>query len=69
MTDLLDQKARDFYLEGTHMGDWRRNQTAAPYIPPSGTPYYNVTEGGVFGTQTCMPLPDDEVLNNPNFNS
>lgn len=67
LSDLLDQKARDFFLQGTHMGDWRRNPEATPYVPPSGTPYYNATEGGVFGTQTCIPLPDDEVLNNPNF--
>jgi hypothetical protein len=67
LTDLLDQKARDFYLEATHMGDWRRNPTSARYVPASGTPYYNETEGGVFGTQTCLPLPDDEVLNNPQF--
>ncbi|MQA92318.1 MAG: hypothetical protein GEU90_19170 [Gemmatimonas sp.] len=65
LTDLLDQKARDFYLEGVHMGDWQRNPDA-PYVPASGTPYYDET-GGVFGTQTCMPLPDDEVLNNPSF--
>ena len=65
--DLLDQKARDFYLEGTHMGDWRRNQDAAPYVPAAGTPYYNPSEGGVFGAQSCMPLPSQEVLNNPNF--
>lgn len=67
MSDLLDQKARDFFLEGTKMGDWRRNPQAAPYVPPAGSPYYNTSEGGVFGTQTCMPLPDDEILNNPNF--
>ncbi len=67
MTYLLDQKARDFFLEGTKMGDWRRNPLTAPYVPPAGSPYYNTSEGGVFGTQTCMPLPDDEILNNPNF--
>ncbi len=69
LTDLLDQKVRDFYLEAKMMSDWRRNPTNAKYVPASGTPYYNEQEGGVFGTQTCMPLPDDEVLNNPNFRS
>lgn len=67
MSELLDQKARDFFLEGTKMGDWRRNPQAAPYVPPAGTPYYNTSEDGVFGSQACMPLPDDEILNNPNF--
>jgi len=65
LVDLLDQKARDFYLEGTHMGDWRRNPTSTPYVPSTGSQYYS--EAGVFGNQTCMPLPDDEVLNNPGF--
>lgn len=67
LRDLLDQKARDFFLEGTHLGDWRRNLEAAPYVPAAGSAYYNPSEGGVFGTQTCMPLPSQEVLNNPNF--
>ena len=67
ITQLLDQKARDFFLEGTHMGDWRRNPDVAPFVPPTGMAYYNTSEGGTFGSQTCMPLPDDEVLNNPNF--
>lgn len=69
LTDLLDQKARDFYLEAKMLGDWRRNPNNAKYVPAAGTPYYNTSEGGVFGVQTCMPLPDDEVLNNPNFRS
>lgn len=67
LTDLLDQKVRDFYIEGVHMGDWRRNPNNARYVPVAGTPYYNETEGNVFGTQTCIPLPSVEVENNPNF--
>jgi hypothetical protein len=67
LKQLLDQKARDFYLEGTHMGDWRRNPDDTPYVPASGTDYYNTSEGGKFGTQTCMPMPSAEVLNNDNF--
>ena len=64
ISDLDDD---DFFLEGTHLGDWRRNLEAAPYVPAAGSAYYNPSEGGVFGTQTCMPLPSQEVLNNPNF--
>jgi hypothetical protein len=32
----------------------------------AGSNYY-AEAGSVVGTQACMPVPDDEVLNNPNF--
>lgn len=65
LIELLDQRARDFYLEAQHMGTWLRNPQETPYVLPAGHPYY--AESGEVGTQTCMPIPDDEVLNNPNF--
>lgn len=67
LVDLLDQKARDFYLEGTHMGDWRRNATETPYVPTAGTPYYAADVGGNIGALTCMPTPQREVDSNPNY--
>lgn len=66
LVELLDQKARDFWLEGTHLGDWRRNPSSTPYVPPAGSPYYADDVGGNFGDLTCMPLTEDEVENNPN---
>jgi hypothetical protein len=66
LTELLDQRARDLYLEGQHMGTWLRNPDATPYVYRAGSNYY-AEAGSVVGTQTCMPVPDDEVLNNPNF--
>ena len=66
LTELLDQRARDFYLEGQHMGTWLRNPGATPYVLRAGSAYY-AEAGSTVGTQTCMPIPDDEVLNNPNF--
>jgi starch-binding outer membrane protein, SusD/RagB family len=66
LTELLDQRARDFYLEAQHMGTWLRNPEATPYVYRAGSPYYGQL-GAVVGTQTCMPVPDDEVLHNPNF--
>lgn len=66
LTELLDQRARDFYLEAQHMGTWRRNPTATPYVLPAGMEYY-AEAGSKIGTQTCFPVPDTEVQNNPNF--
>jgi hypothetical protein len=67
LTELLDQRARDLYLEAQHMGTWLRNSGATPYVYRAGSNYY-AEAGSVVGTQTCMPVPDDEVLNNPNYN-
>jgi starch-binding outer membrane protein, SusD/RagB family len=67
LRDLLDQKARDFYLEGKHMGDWIRNPDSTPYVLPAGIGYYDVVYGGTVGTATCFELPAVERENNPNF--
>ncbi len=67
LVQLLDQKARDFYLEAVHEGDWRRNPDKTPYVPPAGTPYYADAVGGTFGDVTCLPTPRAEVDNNPNY--
>lgn len=67
LVQLLDQKARDFWLEGTHLGDWRRNPSSTPYVAPAGSPYYASDVGGNFGNVTCFPVPQEEVDNNPNF--
>jgi hypothetical protein len=67
LVQLLDQKARDFFLEGTHLGDWRRNPDSTPYVAPAGAPYYADEVGGQFGNVACLPTPQREVDNNPNF--
>ena len=66
LTELLDQRARDFYLEAQHMGTWLRNPGATPYVYKAGTAYY-AEAGSTVGNQTCFPVPSAEVLNNPNF--
>lgn len=69
LVQLLDQKARDHWLETTHMGDWRRNPDLTPYVPPAGSSYYaEETVGGEFGSLVCMPTPEQEQLNNPEYN-
>lgn len=66
LVELLDQKARDFYLEATLLGDWQRNPTATPFVIPAGSEWY-VPGNGAVGSQTCLPIPAEEKLNNPNF--
>lgn len=67
LVQLLDQKARDMFLTAQHMGDWQRNLNSTPYVPPAGSPYYAVQFGEAYGDLTCMPIPRQEVDNNPNF--
>jgi hypothetical protein len=66
LAELMDQRAREFWLEGKHMGDWIRNPTATPYIPASGTAFYKPAMG-VYGNATCLQVPTAEVVANPNF--
>ena len=57
---LIDQRRRELFLEGQHLGDIIRY--GAPFTPAVGTPY---PTGGVYGSQRCLPLPDVERDNNP----
>ncbi|MEI6741120.1 MAG: RagB/SusD family nutrient uptake outer membrane protein [Gemmatimonadaceae bacterium] len=66
-TELFNQRAIDFYLEGKRLADFRRNATAtATTITASGQPYFKPGYGNV-GTQTCYPIPRNERDNNPNM--
>jgi hypothetical protein len=64
--ELMEQRARDFWLEGKKMGDFRRNGHAVPYVLPDNSEYYKPGVGSV-GDQKCWPVPDDELDTNPNF--
>ena len=66
LAHLMEQKSRDFWLEGTRMGDWRRNPNAVPNILPPGNNYYKPQLGDV-QNQMCMPLPYAECNANPNM--
>lgn len=57
---IIEERRREFFMEGHRLGDLRRY--GLPFLPASGTPYQY---GGVYGTQTCFPLPDVERINNP----
>jgi len=66
LAELMEQRARDFWLEGKKMGDFRRNGHAVPYVLPDNSEYYKPGVGSV-GNQQCWPVPDDELDTNPNF--
>ena len=67
--EVIDQRRRELFLEGTHLGDIVRYGFAL--TPATGT---NYPAGGQYGTQQCvgstqvgLPLPDIERQNNPNL--
>lgn len=57
---LIDQRRRELFLEGQHLGDVIRYGIVL--TPPVGAPYPG---GGTYGAQRCLPLPDVERDNNP----
>lgn len=66
LAELLDQRAREFWLEAKHVGDMNRHPTVTPYLGVSGTPFYKPAQGN-YGAATCLPVPQAEVDANPNF--
>lgn len=60
---LVEERKREFFLDGHHLGDLR--QYGIPLTPAPGTPFKD--GGGVYQDQKCFPLPDVERLNNPNL--
>jgi hypothetical protein len=70
LTELLNQRAREFWLEGKKLGDLRRN----PSVPldgvltePTGTAYYLPGVVPTFGDKLCAPIPPEEINANPNL--
>jgi hypothetical protein len=67
MTELMIQKARDFWLEGKDVADFRRNPDYAAYVLPTGDNSYYKPELGPVRDDTCWPVPRDEILSNPKW--
>jgi hypothetical protein len=67
MSELMLQKSKDFWLEGKGMADFRRNPNNFPFILQPGPNYYKPALGPV-RDQTCWPVPQTEINNNPNWN-
>ena len=63
IAQIIEERRREFFLEGHRLGDLRRYNL--PPAPAGGTPY--ASGGGVYGTQSCFPLPDVERINNPSL--
>lgn len=64
MTELAEQRARDFYLTGQRLGDLRRYAKAGNDMFPKGLyPLFNDS----YGTDECMIVPLTEKAGNPNF--
>jgi starch-binding outer membrane protein, SusD/RagB family len=59
---IIQERARELYLEGHHLNDLRRFNL--PNTPEAGAQY---RQGGFYGNATCFPLPRVEKDNNPNF--
>lgn len=59
-TQIIEERRRELFMEGHRLGDMRRYGIA--FTPAAGAAYQF---GGVYGTQTCFPLPDVERINNP----
>jgi starch-binding outer membrane protein, SusD/RagB family len=66
LAELMEQRARDFWLEAKKMGDYRRNGSEVPYFLPDNGAYYK-PGAGTMGDQQCWPVPDAEKRTNPNF--
>jgi hypothetical protein len=66
LAELMNQRARDFWLEAKHLGDFLRNPAATPLVPAESTPFYKPEQGN-FGPMTCLAVPFIERTNNPNF--
>jgi hypothetical protein len=63
LTQLVEERRRELFLEGHRLGDLRRYKL--PILPLAGTAY--TLAGGVYDQQSCFPLPDVEKINNPNI--
>jgi hypothetical protein len=59
-TQIIEERRRELFVEGHRLGDMRRYGIA--FTPVAGTAYQY---GGVYGAETCFPLPDVERINNP----
>ncbi len=66
LTELMEQKARDFYLEAKRMGDFRRIPENVLNVPEANAPYFKAAFAPI-GNQVCWPLPIAETDNNENI--
>jgi SusD family len=66
---LLNQRAREFWMEGKKLGDLRRNPSVvldSVLTDPNGAPFYGAGSA-TFGSNFCTPIPPEEIAANPNL--
>ncbi|HSY80205.1 MAG TPA: RagB/SusD family nutrient uptake outer membrane protein [Gemmatimonadaceae bacterium] len=69
LTELLNQRAREFWMEAKKLGDLRRNPTvplAGVVTDSVGATFYGAGKA-TFGSTLCVPIPPEEVDANPNL--
>ncbi|MEX2528395.1 MAG: hypothetical protein WEA09_12225 [Gemmatimonadota bacterium] len=66
LVEFLEQRGREFFLEGQRMGDLQRHGNIVPHVPQPGAPYFKDGFAPI-GSGTCYPVPIQEKSNNPNF--
>lgn len=64
MSHIVQERQRELFLEGHHLGDINRYDL--DLRPEPGAPY-PPKAGGVYGDNSCFPIPNVEVENNPNI--
>lgn len=62
LAQIVEERRREFFVEGHRLGDIHLGRYGIPLIPAAGTDY---KYGGKYGSQICFPLPDVERINNP----
>src|ERR1041385_7618849 len=59
---IIDERRREFFADGHRSYDILRY--TLPLVPPAGTVH---PQGGTYGNERCLPIPDIERDNNPNL--
>jgi len=62
IAQIIEERRRELFLEGHRLGDI--HHFGLTIQPAAGTAY---PASGVYGTETCFPLPDVERINNPSI--
>ena len=64
--EIALERQRELWFEGFRMHDIGRLNLA--FVPAVDAPYQVGIKGGTYGSGTCLPIPQTETFNNPNFN-
>jgi hypothetical protein len=66
LVEFLVQRTYEFYVEGKHMGDYRRYPNDLPFMTPAGTAYRKPNVPA-YSSGKCWPISIQELTNNPNL--